>query len=81
MRKLRIANKDIDLEPLADVPEDLKFVERMARQHASTNEELKRFYLIGVVAARELKECCPKEFYDKKLLWTVRQAIEEEKAV
>jgi hypothetical protein len=79
MRSLKIASKNIELEPLENVPEDFKFVESIARQNARTNEELKDFYLAGIIEAKELKEKYPEEFYKKNVVWAVRQSILEKK--
>ena len=70
MRKLKLASKTKTFQ-LANVPENLKFVEKIAKQYSQTKEELELYYAIGVKAFESLKL----ESSNENILWTVRQTI------
>lgn len=70
MRQLKIASETKSFQ-LANVPENLKFVEKIAKQYSQTIEELEHYYSIGVKAIESLKL----ESNNKNMLWTVRQTI------
>ena len=75
MRHLKIAKNYVEPLQIDNVPNELKFVEKIARQYALTNEDLAKFYLAGVKAVKELKEKYSYDYYQTKVLWTVRQTI------
>jgi hypothetical protein len=75
MRYLKIKPKNIDHLYLEEVPEEYKFVELISKQYANTNEELKKYYLIGVEAAKKFKLETTEKSYDSKVAWIVKQTI------
>ena len=70
MRQLKIGTETKSFQ-LVNVPENLKFVESIAKQYSQTKEELEHYYSIGVKAIEGL------ESDNKNLLWIVRQTILE----
>ena len=75
MLSLKIAKNSVASLQIDNVPIELKFVEKIARQYAVTNEDLEKLYLAGAKAVKELKEKYSDDYYQKKVLWTVRQTI------
>lgn len=73
MRQIKIAKETKNFE-LSNVPENLKFVEKIAKQYSLTKEELEHFYLIGLKAFENL------ESNNKNASWILRQAILEDQA-
>jgi type II secretory pathway component GspD/PulD (secretin) len=73
MRHLKVAT-DTNLFELSNVPENLKFIEKIAKQYSKTIEELKHNYAIGLstIESLELKEL---NIDKTNIIWTIRQAI------
>lgn len=78
MRKLKIATRAVEYH-LENVPSEYSFVEALSQQHANYLQDLKTFYSVGVLAAEKLKANHSAEYFEKKVVWLVRQTIIEKK--
>lgn len=74
MRQLKLATETKYFE-LCNVPENFKFVEKIAKQYSKTKEEMEHYYSIGVKAIENFNLEFSESNNQKKILWTVRQAI------
>lgn len=73
MRRLKISTNKIKSN-LPDVPEQLKFVEQIAKQYAKSTEEVEQYYKVGLKAIETLNITLS----DTKIVWIVRQTILQE---
>jgi hypothetical protein len=80
MRYLKIASTlSRTIKSVRNVPEEWKFVEVIARQYATTDKDLKRFYWAGVDALERFKAQTTEEHYQLKSAWVAKLAIQAEK--
>ena len=78
MRRLKGKPEENKLPPLPNVPDEFKFVEATARMHATSFDELQKFYTAGLTAAlnyREKWKGDPNNHYERFAAWVVRQTI------
>ncbi len=78
MRNLKIATESQNYI-LEDIPDKYKFIESIAQQYANSKSELEAYYKAGVHAAENLKTNNSEEYFQKNMIWTVRQTIIDER--
>lgn len=76
MRNLRISTQDSKYT-LSDVPEKYEFIQNIAKQYSNSQEELELYLQAGIIAYEKLEATDSKRYFEKVVLWTVRQAIIE----
>ena len=69
------------LKSIKHVPEEWKFIEAIAREHATTDQDLKRYYRAGVHAIEKFKAQTSEEHFQLKAAWVAKLAIQAEKQV
>jgi hypothetical protein len=80
LRKIRLRTNQLNLH-LEGIPNELRFVEAIAKWHAETDEQLMQFYLVGVEAAKDLEKRVDEAKYASNVVWYVDQAIKRAKGI
>ena len=76
MRHIHITKLQPELS-IQNVTKELKFIADIGRQYAKTNEEAEILYVAGVKEFEELKASQSEGFFQKNVVWAVRQRIME----